>query len=105
MYGCETWSLTLSDEHKLRTLNNRMLRKIFGPERNEVTGQWLHKEQLTGYYSDEKIKKNEKGGEGETYRGKHMGTQRFWWGSLSEKKDNLEELGVNGRIILKRIKK
>jgi hypothetical protein len=51
-----------------------MLRKTFGPERDEVEGQRLHKEQLTGYYPDEKIKKNEKGGEGETYREKHRGT-------------------------------
>jgi len=47
----------------LRTLNNRILRKIFGPERDEVTGRGLHKEQLTGYYSDEEIKENEKGRE------------------------------------------
>jgi hypothetical protein len=35
LYGCETWSLTLRDEHRLR-----VLRKVFGPERDEVTGEW-----------------------------------------------------------------
>jgi hypothetical protein len=36
--GCETWSLTLRDEHRLRVFENRMLRKIFGPEMDEVAG-------------------------------------------------------------------
>jgi hypothetical protein len=64
LYGCEIWSLTLSEEHKLRALNIRMLRKISGPERDEVTGQ-------RRLYKDHK--KNENGG-GETYRENHRGT-------------------------------
>ena len=40
MYGCETWSLTLRKERRLRVLENRMLRRIFGPKRDEVTGEW-----------------------------------------------------------------
>jgi hypothetical protein len=40
LYGCETWSLTLSKEHRLRVLKNRVLRRIFGPERDDVTGEW-----------------------------------------------------------------
>jgi hypothetical protein len=40
MYRCETWSLTLRDEHGLRAFENRMLRRIFGPETGEVTGGW-----------------------------------------------------------------
>jgi hypothetical protein len=39
LYGCETWSLRLSGEHKLRVFCNRVLRKIFGPKRDEVTGE------------------------------------------------------------------
>jgi hypothetical protein len=38
LYGCETWSLTLMEEHRLRVFENRMLRRIFGPKRDEVTG-------------------------------------------------------------------
>jgi hypothetical protein len=38
LYGCETWSLTLRKEHRLRVLENRVLRRIFGPKRDEVTG-------------------------------------------------------------------
>jgi hypothetical protein len=38
LYGCETWSLTLREEHRLRVFENRVLRRLFGPKRNEVTG-------------------------------------------------------------------
>jgi hypothetical protein len=38
LYGCETWSLTLREEHRLRMFENRMLRRMFGPKRDEVTG-------------------------------------------------------------------
>jgi hypothetical protein len=53
LYGCETWSLTLQGEHKLRVLENRALRKIFGPKRDEVTGMLrrLHKKELYDLYS------------------------------------------------------
>jgi hypothetical protein len=39
LYGCETWSLTLREEHRLRVFENRVLRGMFGPKRNEVTGE------------------------------------------------------------------
>jgi hypothetical protein len=38
LYGCETWSLALSEEHRLRVVGNRVLRRIFGPKREEVAG-------------------------------------------------------------------
>jgi hypothetical protein len=38
VYGCETWSLKLREEHRLRAFENRVLRRIFGPKRDEVTG-------------------------------------------------------------------
>ena len=40
LYGCETWSLTLREERRLRVLENRRLRRIFGRKREEVTGEW-----------------------------------------------------------------
>ena len=51
LYGCETWSLTLRKERKLRVFENMVLRKIFGPRRDEVTGEWrrLHNEALNDY--------------------------------------------------------
>jgi hypothetical protein len=52
LYGCETWSLTVREEHKLRVFGNRVLR-IFGPKTDEVTGGWrkLHNEELHTLYS------------------------------------------------------
>jgi hypothetical protein len=46
LYGCETWSLTLREKHRLGVFENRVLRRIFGPSRDEVTGEWrrLHNE-------------------------------------------------------------
>jgi hypothetical protein len=48
LYGCETWSLTLREEHRLRVLENRVLGRIFGPKRDEVMEMWikLHNEEL-----------------------------------------------------------
>jgi hypothetical protein len=48
LYGCEAWSLTLREEHRLRVFENRVVRKIFGPKRDEVTGEWrrLYNEEL-----------------------------------------------------------
>jgi hypothetical protein len=53
LYGCETWSLTLREEPKLRVFENRVLRRIFGPKRDGVTGGWrkLHNEELHNLYS------------------------------------------------------
>jgi hypothetical protein len=57
LYGCETWSLTLREEHRLRVFENRVLRRIFGPKRDEVTGGWrkLHNEELHNLCSSTSI--------------------------------------------------
>ena len=57
LYGCEAWSLTLREERKLRVFENMVLRRIFGPRRDEVTGKWrrLHKEELNDLYSSPNI--------------------------------------------------
>jgi hypothetical protein len=53
LYGRETWSLTLKEECRLKVFENRVLRRIFGPKRGKVMGEWrkLHNEELNGLYS------------------------------------------------------
>jgi hypothetical protein len=57
LYRCETWSLTLREEHRLRVFENRVLRRIFGPRRDEEAGDWrkLHNEELHNMYSSPNI--------------------------------------------------
>ena len=57
LYGYETWSLTMGAKRRLRVFENRLLRGIFGPKRDEVTGKWrkLHNEELSDLYSSSNI--------------------------------------------------
>jgi hypothetical protein len=52
LYGCETWTLTLREEHRLRVFEKRVLRRIFGPKRDEITEEWrkLHNGELHNLY-------------------------------------------------------
>jgi len=105
LYGCENWSLTLRKERKLRVFENRVLRGIFGPKRDEVTGEWrqLHIAELNYLYSSSNIIRVIKWrrwvghiacvGGGQVYK-------NFLWGNLRER-DHLENSSVDGRIILR----
>jgi len=57
LYGCGTWSLTLREEIRLGVFENRVLRIIFGPERDEIMGEWrrIHKEELNVLYTSPNI--------------------------------------------------
>jgi hypothetical protein len=63
-YGCETWSLALREECRLRVFENKVLRRIFGPKRDEVTGEWrrLHNKELYALYSSPNIIRVKKSG-------------------------------------------
>jgi hypothetical protein len=67
LYGCKTWSLTLREEHRLRVFENRVLRRIFGPKRDEVTGEWrkLHSKELHNLHSSPDIIRQVKSRQGE----------------------------------------
>jgi hypothetical protein len=78
--GCETWSLTLREECKLRVLENRVLRRIFGPKRNEIIGEWrkLHNEELNDLYSSgDQIETKETSGACSTYGERRRCMQGF----------------------------
>ena len=88
-YGCETWSLTLREERRLRVFENRVLRRIFGPKRDEVTGEWrkLHNEELNNMYFSPNIVRVIKsrrmrwaGHVARRERGEVC--KGFWWGNL-----------------------
>jgi hypothetical protein len=57
LYGCEAWSLTLREEHRLRVFENRLLKRIFGPRRAEVRGEWrkLRNKELHDLYSSPSV--------------------------------------------------
>jgi hypothetical protein len=106
LYGCETWSLTLREERRLRVFENKVLRRIFGPKRDEVTGEWtkLHNEELHDLYCSPTtlrvIKSIRMRWAGHVARMGGEACTEFWWGNLRER-DHWGDPGVDGRIILR----
>jgi hypothetical protein len=99
LYGCETWSLTLREEHRLREFENRVLRRIFRPKWDEVTGEWrrLHNKGLYHLYSSpNNIRVTTSRVKRLVGHVEHVGEgvrTGFWWNNMRET-DHLEEVGV-----------
>jgi hypothetical protein len=102
--GCETWSLTLKREHRLRVFENRVLRGKFGPKRDEVTGEWrkLHNGKLHNLYSSpdiiRQVKSRRMRWAGHVAR---MREGRYVYRVLVGKsygKNRLKDQGVDGRM-------
>jgi hypothetical protein len=87
------WSLTLREEHRLRVFENRVLRRIFGPKRDEVTGEWrtLHNEELRDLYSSPSIIRIIKSWRtrwaGHVVRTGRRGTHIGYWWESQRKRD------------------
>ena len=109
LYGCETWSLTLREERKLRVFENRVLRRVFGPKGEEVKWEWrkLHNEELNYLYSSPNIvrviKSRRMRWAGHVARMvEESGCIGSRWGNQRER-EQWGDLGVDGWIILGRI--
>jgi len=105
--GCETWSLALREERRLRGLENRVLRRIFGLKRDEVTGEWrkLHNEELSDLYCSSNIVRVIKSRivrwAGHVARmGEGRGVCRIFGGGNLREGDHLGDPGID-RIILR----
>jgi hypothetical protein len=105
LYGCETWSLTIREEHRLWVFENRVLRRIFLPKRDEVTGEWrkLHNCERHKLYSSPDIMRQNKSRRmkcaGHVARmGEGRNVYRVWVGK-PEGKDHLKDQGADGRMV------
>ena len=106
LYGCETWLLTLREERRITVFEIRVLRKMFGPVRDERTRKLrkIHNEELNDLnsspYITQVIKSRTAGGGCSSYGGRGEVHTGFWWGNL-RKRDHLEDPGVEERILLR----
>jgi len=107
LYGCKTWSLTLREECRLRVFETRVMMKVFGPKRDEVTGEWrkLHNEELNDLYCSPNIvctiKLRRMRWAGHVARmWERRGVYRVLVGK-PEGKRPLEDPGADGKIILR----
>jgi hypothetical protein len=97
----------LREEHRLRVFENRVLRRIFGPKRDEITRKWrkLHNEQLHDLYCSSNIvrviKSRMRWAGHVAWMGEEIGMYSigFWWGNLRER-DHCRDPGIDGEIIL-----
>ena len=108
LYGCETWSLKLKEERRLRVFENRVLRRIFEPKRHEITWEWkeLHNEELNDLYSSPnsilmaKSRRMKCMMHNVAFMREREGVYKFYVGK-PEGKRHLEDQGVDKRILLR----
>jgi hypothetical protein len=95
LYGCETWSLTLREEQRLGFFENRVQRRIFGPKRDEVTGEWrrLHNEELNDLYSSPNIRVIKSGRMRWAGHGARVGEKRGTYRNLVGRPEGRRPLG------------
>jgi hypothetical protein len=107
LYRCETWSLILREEHRLKVFEDSVLRKMFGPERNKVTGgsRKLHDEEFHNFYSSRSkirmIKSRKMRRTGHVARTGRRGMHVGYWLEHQMKRDDWEDQDVGGWTILK----
>jgi len=106
LYGCETWFVTLKDKHKLMVFENRVLRRIFGPKREEVAGGWRrlhtggpHNSCASPYFITVTKSMRMRWEEHVSRMGDREMRKIVWLLNLKGR-DSFEDLGVNGKIIL-----
>jgi hypothetical protein len=105
LYRCETWSLTLREECRLRVFGNRVLRRIFGANRDKIRGEWkrIHNKELYDLYLSPNIiwviQSRIRWAGHLAWTGKGEMHTRFWWGNLKGC-DHFEDLGIDERITL-----
>jgi hypothetical protein len=112
LHGRTTWSFTFWEERRLRDFENKVARKIFGPKSDGVTGEWrgLHNEEIIDLYSSPDITIQVIKSKGMSLAGNvtlvedRRGAIRISLVELRER-DDLKDIGVDGRIILKLILK
>jgi hypothetical protein len=102
LYGCETWSLTVREEQRLKTFEYRVLRRIFGPKREEVVGGWkrMHSEEVHSLYDSSYIvwviKSSRIRWTGYVARMGAMRMYKIFWLENLKGGDHLEDLSVDG---------
>jgi hypothetical protein len=102
VYGCETWSLALREEHRPRVFENRMLRRIFGTTRNEVMGEWTRCTMgsfiICTHSSADKIRQsNKEVGKACGMHGRgQKRVQGFGW--KAQRKEPLEDQDIDGKM-------